>query len=67
LLDAKISNSYEEEKLVWLVQVIEQCLRKNPKDRFSMNMVSLTDVEYVNVKVRKQKEKNHSNSWYSIE
>ncbi|KAL2322293.1 hypothetical protein Fmac_026672 [Flemingia macrophylla] len=39
LLDHKISNSYEEEKLLWLVQVTEQCLRKNPRDRFTMNMV----------------------------
>ncbi|ESW18182.1 hypothetical protein PHAVU_006G019900 [Phaseolus vulgaris] len=42
LLDAKMSNSCEEEKLVWLVQVTEQCLRKNPKDRFSMNVVLST-------------------------
>ncbi|KAK7316596.1 hypothetical protein RJT34_00180 [Clitoria ternatea] len=41
LVDPKISDSYEENKLRWLVQVTEQCLRKNPKDRFTMNMVSL--------------------------
>ncbi|XP_029128199.1 uncharacterized protein LOC114916182 [Cajanus cajan] len=39
LVDPKIINSYEEEKLLWLVQVTEQCLRKNPKERFTMNMV----------------------------
>ncbi|KAK7401034.1 hypothetical protein VNO78_12345 [Psophocarpus tetragonolobus] len=39
LVDLKICNSYEEEKLQWLVQVTEQCLRKNPKERFTMNMV----------------------------
>ncbi|KAK7306806.1 hypothetical protein VNO77_44765 [Canavalia gladiata] len=38
LVDSKISNSYEDEKLLWLVQVTEQCLRKNPKERFTMNM-----------------------------
>ncbi|KAG2394620.1 Proline-rich receptor-like protein [Vigna angularis] len=41
LLDGKISNSCEEEKLVWLVQVTEQCLKKNPNDRYSMNVVPL--------------------------
>ncbi|CAJ1965442.1 unnamed protein product, partial [Sphenostylis stenocarpa] len=47
LLDVKINNSYEEEKLVWLVQVTEQCLRKNPKERLTMNMVvsSLQGIE----------------------
>jgi len=49
LLDGKISNSCEEEKLVWLVQVTEQCLKKNPNDRYSMNVVSTSDVEYVNL------------------
>ncbi|KAL1358066.1 hypothetical protein AAHE18_04G008000 [Arachis hypogaea] len=39
LVDPNISNFYEEEELKWLVQVTEQCLRKNPKDRSSMNMV----------------------------
>ncbi|TKY46606.1 Proline-rich receptor protein kinase PERK3 [Spatholobus suberectus] len=39
LVDLKISNSYEEEKLQWLIQVTEQCLRKNPKGRATMNMV----------------------------
>ncbi|RDX86985.1 Proline-rich receptor-like protein kinase PERK3, partial [Mucuna pruriens] len=39
LVDLKISNSYEDEKLLLLVQVTEQCLRKNPKERFTMNMV----------------------------
>ncbi|WVY95101.1 hypothetical protein V8G54_034189 [Vigna mungo] len=47
LLDGKISNSCEEEKLVWLVQVTEQCLKRNPNDRYSMNVVlsSLQDIE----------------------
>ncbi|KAG4394477.1 hypothetical protein AAZX31_20G041600 [Glycine max] len=47
LVDLKISNSYEEEKLLWLVQVTEQCLRKNPKERITMNMVvsSLQGIE----------------------
>ncbi|GAU21054.1 hypothetical protein TSUD_132660 [Trifolium subterraneum] len=39
LVDSKISNSYEQEKLQWLVQVTEKCLKKNPKERYSMNMV----------------------------
>ncbi|KAG4917860.1 hypothetical protein JHK85_056141 [Glycine max] len=56
LVDLKISNSYEEEKLLWLVQVTEQCLRKNPKERITMNMVSLSDVEY-DQKVHKTEKK----------
>ncbi|XP_058788344.1 uncharacterized protein LOC131662540 [Vicia villosa] len=39
LVDSKISNTYEEEQLQWLVQVTEKCLKKNPKERYSMNMV----------------------------
>ncbi|PNY09625.1 putative serine-threonine protein plant-type, partial [Trifolium pratense] len=39
LVDSKISNSYEQEQLQWLVQVTEKCLKKNPKERYSMNMV----------------------------
>ncbi|KAG4946668.1 hypothetical protein JHK87_042675 [Glycine soja] len=56
LVDLKISNSYEEEKLLWLVQVTEQCLRKNSKERITMNMVSLSDVEY-DQKVHKTEKK----------
>ncbi|KAK7259935.1 hypothetical protein RIF29_25562 [Crotalaria pallida] len=51
LVDPKIINSYDEEQLAWLVQVTEQCLRKNPKERYTMNMVSLGAVEYINPKV----------------
>lgn len=40
LVDPIIRNSYEEEHLRWLVQVTTQCLKKNPKERLSMNMVS---------------------------
>ncbi|XP_073224336.1 uncharacterized protein [Cicer arietinum] len=39
LMDPKISNSCEEEQLLWLVQVTEKCLKKNPKERYTMNMV----------------------------
>ncbi|KAI4308252.1 hypothetical protein L6164_031346 [Bauhinia variegata] len=39
LVDPKISNSYIEEELLSLVRVTEQCLKKNPKNRLSMNMV----------------------------
>ncbi|XP_028791847.1 proline-rich receptor-like protein kinase PERK8, partial [Neltuma alba] len=39
LVDTKISSSYKEDQLKWLVQVTEQCLRKNPKERSSMNVV----------------------------
>ncbi|KAL5077817.1 hypothetical protein RYX36_016801 [Vicia faba] len=39
LVDSKISNTYEEEQLQWLIQVTEKCLKKNPKERYSMNMV----------------------------
>ncbi|KAI9071457.1 hypothetical protein K1719_046577 [Acacia pycnantha] len=39
LVDPRIGNSYEEEQLHWLAHVTEQCLKKNPKERFSMNMV----------------------------
>ncbi|RHN66649.1 putative protein kinase RLK-Pelle-PERK-2 family [Medicago truncatula] len=44
LVDPKISNSYEEEQLQWLVQVTDKCLKKNPKERYTMNMVSLNDI-----------------------
>ncbi|MED6125458.1 hypothetical protein PIB30_068740 [Stylosanthes scabra] len=44
LVDPNIINFYDEEELKWLVQVTEQCLRKNPKDRSSMNMVSLSEM-----------------------
>lgn len=60
LVDPRISNSYEEEQLQWLVQVTEQCLRKNPKERFTMNMVSLGAVEYVNQKVHKTERRKHA-------
>ncbi|XP_050877326.1 uncharacterized protein LOC127081084 [Lathyrus oleraceus] len=39
LVDSKISNTYVEEQLQWLVHVTEKCLKKNPKERYSMNMV----------------------------
>ncbi|XP_054792601.1 uncharacterized protein LOC129298241 [Prosopis cineraria] len=47
LVDTKISSSCKEDQLRWLIQVIEQCLRKNPKRRSSMNMVvsALQDIE----------------------
>ena len=64
-MDLKISNSYEEEKLLWLVQVTEQCLRKNPKERITMNMVSLSDVEY-DQKVHKTEKKACYFIQYSI-
>lgn len=40
LVDPIISNTYEEEQLRWLVKVTAQCLKKKPKERLSMNMVS---------------------------
>lgn len=40
LVDPKISSSYDEQELTSLVQVTEKCLKKNPKERFTMNMVS---------------------------
>ncbi|RDX86986.1 Proline-rich receptor-like protein kinase PERK8, partial [Mucuna pruriens] len=42
LVDPKVSNSYDEQELVSLVHVAENCLRKNPKERFTMNMVVST-------------------------
>lgn len=39
LMDPEISSSYDEEQLASLVLVTEKCLRKNPKERFTMNMV----------------------------
>ncbi|XP_047171479.1 cysteine-rich receptor-like protein kinase 43 [Vigna umbellata] len=39
LVDPIIRNSYEEDHLRWMVQVITECLEKNPKKRSSMNMV----------------------------
>ncbi|KAF7833626.1 Proline-rich receptor-like protein kinase PERK2 [Senna tora] len=49
LIDSKINNSYKENQLHWLFHVTEQCLRKNPKERLSMNMVvsALQDIEDV--------------------
>nr|KYP61985.1 putative serine/threonine-protein kinase RLCKVII [Cajanus cajan] len=58
LVDPKIINSYEEEKLLWLVQVTEQCLRKNPKERFTMNMVSQGTWNMSIRKCIKQKKEN---------
>jgi hypothetical protein len=40
LVDPIISKAYEEDQLHWLVQVVSKCLKKKPKERLSMNMVS---------------------------
>jgi hypothetical protein len=39
LMDPEISSSYDEEGLAALVLITEKCLRKNLKERFTMNMV----------------------------
>ncbi|RHN66650.1 putative protein kinase RLK-Pelle-PERK-2 family [Medicago truncatula] len=56
LVDPIISKTYEEDQLRWLVKVIAQCLKKKPKERFSMNMVSPIYYDMSNKKFKLQTE-----------
>jgi hypothetical protein len=50
LVDPKIGNSHDFHQLLGVVQVTEQCLRKNPNKRLAMDKVTLKYIKVVFMK-----------------